>query len=949
VRELRAQDLLAWITPWLDESARQWLVPLDPRGDLPEIVFRADSNANDYLATVQLRGVASRPVRGLPGFDNVTGMLEFGPDRGRIELNSHKIQVDTDGLLRAPFTLDTLSGTVNWQHSADGLRLESDGLTLANADLNGRFWGSVTVPDTGEPLLDIQGHYQDVRGDQARRYLPVAVIPAKAVAWLDRALVGGRVVEGDVMFRGPPARFPFDGGEGLFETRFQVENAVVDYMPGWPPLEQGRATVTFRNRGLRVEAGSGRLLDGEVENLSTRIDDFAKTVVQVRGRAKGPGASMWRAFEASPAGQDLSEDLPALRIGGANTLDLELTIPLDPRPNQVRGRVGLLGNNVSLPTWNIDLGRLSGEVRFTENDVDARNVQALLRGEPIRLDLDLAGREGRRELRAQLQGRLDLQSLLGEWAAVLEPYLDGKSAWEAVLTVPTRRRERRNAPSFTLDLDSDLRGVAVRLPAPLGKTADEARPLKIKLHPTEGNSLNVALDYGPTVRAALELVDYPRRPRLERGELRIDAGAAKLPDAPGLTVVAHLPRWEPQAPVTQSGANDTESASSKRHAASTDDAEPKTAKAWRLLRSVEARIGELVIGGRSFAGVTLQATREEDGMRVELDGAALAGRVTVPDEPTPQRPVNAALQRLYIGRAMAAAPGHALFADVDPRWLPPLVLTVAELRVSDAALGRLRLVAMPRPGGIRLTEATLNSELQRINASGEWWSTGTGQASRLKATLRSQALGETLAAFGYPGSGIDRGETEAELAVEWGAAMPDFALERLDGSLRFQVGPGQLRDINPGLGRMIGMLNVQNLTRRLSFDFSDLFQPGMGFDRISGEFAFERGQAYTDDVLIEAPAARIQIQGRTGLRARDYDQTITVIPHLGGMLPVAGTIAGGPAVGAAVFVAERLLQKGIEHATRYRYSLKGSWDDPVLEPLQEPPAAVQAKEFASDK
>jgi uncharacterized protein YhdP len=123
----------------------------------------------------------------------------------------------------------------------------------------------------------------------------------------------------------------------------------------------------------------------------------------------------------------------------------------------------------------------------------------------------------------------------------------------------------------------------------------------------------------------------------------------------------------------------------------------------------------------------------------------------------------------------------------------------------------------------------------------------------------------------------------------------------------------------------------------------------MGFDRISGEFAFERGQAYTDDVLIEAPAARIQIQGRTGLRARDYDQTITVIPHLGGMLPVAGTIAGGPAVGAAVFVAERLLQKGIEHATRYRYSLKGSWDDPVLEPLQEPPAAVQAKEFASDK
>ncbi|HUM90904.1 MAG TPA: AsmA-like C-terminal region-containing protein, partial [Candidatus Competibacter sp.] len=170
----------------------------------------------------------------------------------------------------------------------------------------------------------------------------------------------------------------------------------------------------------------------------------------------------------------------------------------------------------------------------------------------------------------------------------------------------------------------------------------------------------------------------------------------------------------------------------------------------------------------------------------------------------------------------------------------------------------------------------------------------------------------------------------------------------LDGALKFRVGPGQLRDINPGLGRMIGMLSVQNLTRRLSFDFSDLFQPGMGFDRISGDFTFKRGQAYTDNMLIEAPAARIEIQGRTGLRTRDYDQTITVIPQFGGTLPVAGAIAGGPVVGAAVFVAERLLQKDIERATRYRYSLKGSWDDPVMEYLQDSSTPTRAKGFASD-
>ena len=88
-------------------------------------------------------------------------------------------------------------------------------------------------------MLDLRGHYRDVRigREQARRYLPVTVIPPAGVAWLDQALVGGRVVAGDLFLRGPPAHFPFDRDEGLFETRFRIEDAVVNYAPGWPRLE----------------------------------------------------------------------------------------------------------------------------------------------------------------------------------------------------------------------------------------------------------------------------------------------------------------------------------------------------------------------------------------------------------------------------------------------------------------------------------------------------------------------------------------------------------------------------------------------------------------------------------------------------------------------------------------------------------------------------------------
>ena len=947
-RGLRAQDVLAWSAPWLDDPARDWLVPLDPRGELPEISLQTGPDPAAYFATVQLRGLACRPVRGLPGFDNVSGVLAFGPDRGRIDLRSRQLRVDASGILRAPISLDSLIGTVDWRRSPTELRVESAGLALANPDLNGRFWGSVTLPDAGQPVLDVRGHYWAVRAAQVWRYLPVAVIPEPAVAWLDRAFIGGRVAAGDVVFRGPPARFPFDHGEGLFETRFQFEDATVNYMPGWPKLEQGRATVLFRNRGLQVDVDAGRLLEGELDNLAVRIDDLANVIIRAKGRGKGPGASMWRALKDSPAGQALGEDLPNLQIEGNNTLDLDLAIPLDSTPIQIGGRVGLMENNVELPSWNIELGRLRGEVRFTETTLAAEKIQTLLRGEPMQLDLDLIGREGSRELRARLRGQMGIKSLLGEQGAMLERYFSGKSGWEAVLAVPTHRRERANTPLFGFELTSDLRGIAVRLPAPLGKPANEARTLKLNVRPSPKQSnFNVALEYGRSVRAALALSDFPRQPRLERGELRINAGSAQLPEAPGLAVIAHLPRWSPESSVQSSDANTSDGSTKRPRTPNVKDG-VKTTGFLTVLRRMEARIDDLVISGRSLGKIDLKLSRSNDEIRLDCEGESLAGRVTVPDAPTPQRPVNVALQRAYVSEAVDRLAERPALAEIDPRQLPSLVVTVGDLRIGEIKPGRLRVVAIPGPAGIHLTEISLNSERQRIAATGQWRQVSGRQVTELDAKLEGESLGGVLAAFGYPNNGIERGKIRADAVVEWGAALPDFQWDRLRGTLKLQVGPGQLRDINPGFGRMIGMLNVKNLTRRLSFDFSDLLQPGMGFDQISGHFAFERGQARTDDLSIEAPAAHIKIQGAVGLQVRNFDQTITVTPHFGGALPVAGTIAGGPVVGAAVFVAEQLLQKNIEQATRYRYTLKGSWDNPVVEYVQESSPPAEIKGFASD-
>jgi uncharacterized protein YhdP len=100
---------------------------------------------------------------------------------------------------------------------------------------------------------------------------------------------------------------------------------------------------------------------------------------------------------------------------------------------------------------------------------------------------------------------------------------------------------------------------------------------------------------------------------------------------------------------------------------------------------------------------------------------------------------------------------------------------------------------------------------------------------------------------------------------------------------------------------------------------------------MQGKFVVMEGDVFTDNFEIEGASAHIKITGRTGLIARDYDQLVTVTPRVSSTLPIAGAIAGGPAVGAAVFLADKLIGDKVNRITRVKYHVTGSWDDPQYE------------------
>ena len=87
---------------------------------------------------------------------------------------------------------------------------------------------------------------------------------------------------------------------------------------------------------------------------------------------------------------------------------------------------------------------------------------------------------------------------------------------------------------------------------------------------------------------------------------------------------------------------------------------------------------------------------------------------------------------------------------------------------------------------------------------------------------------------------------------------------------------------------------------------------------------------------MEGPAARIEVTGRTGLAAKDYDQRATVTPAFSAGLPLAGALFGpaGIGVGAALYLSQQVFTESpekIDSLLGSEYRITGAWQDPKIE------------------
>ena len=921
-------------SPWSLPESVAGLIAVKPRGRLEDPMLQVDWVAGEpmrWAVRAEGEGLGWDRTGSLPGVDGLAVRLRADREGGEARVGSGGLALDLRPLFSEPLALDRLSTRLDWRIDATGAaRISARNLTFENADLAGRARLALDLPaDGSSPLMDLRASFYDGDGSRVRPYLPVGIMHRDLVRWLERAIVAGRIPQADLIFRGPLAAYPFRGHEGRFELLLELEETVLDYLPDWPAIREAAGRLRFLDQSLTIELDRGSILDSRLVQARGEIPElWGAQGMRIVGETEGPFSDGLRTLTETPLSKDLGRLAGSLEVTGESRLRLEIDLPFTKqRQLGVAGRLSWpKPATLAIRGTPVELSRLGGEVTFTEKSLASEALEAVLWDRPLSLSIATL-KPGVADASATLikaRARTPVRELGRRFPSPAWGGVSGELDWDLDVTI--RNRDVR-AAALPLDyrLASRLNGLAIDLPAPLGKSASATRDLELVGALVPGSSLRVVGRLGE-VAGDLMLGLSSSAPAI-RAHVRLGGESAPTPEGEGvfldgrladLDLVAWLGRLEALSTAKQAGES------------------PRASGADAWFRGADLQVERLALGGPRLNEVDLRLTPVEGGSsgkgwQVAVRANELAGEIEIPA--ADGVPVHVALERLDL-LAFQDPPDNlvsepsALPVEEPFRGLPPMDVRIARLSWGDALLGTLQLDLRPDLLGLRLPSIRLLGD-GLVSAEGEaaWRRSESGGRSELSMRVESRDSGGLLVAMDSQNR-LENAPMQAQLMLDWPGGFGDFKLARARGFVDVEVGSGRQLDVEPGVGRVLGFLNLSALKRRLSMDFTDLYGEGFSFEEMRGRIRLAEGKATLDSFTIEGPAGKVMVSGSSNLVNQRFDQSVVVEPRIGSSVALASAVAGGPVVGAAVYLVDRIAGNAIDRLGRYGYRVTGAWSDP---------------------
>lgn len=910
----------------LPAQADEALAALAPHGTVHNlrVEYRpqlTDGTRLQFFANLQQAGIGA--WNGIPAVENASGSVRGDLSGGEALVASEDFSLHFPSLFPEPWLYRQAGARLEWQLEDGNLTLNSPYLQVVGEE--GRLAGDFLVrlrkaPDE-EDYMDLRVGLADGDASKAGKYLP-SRSPGFSPAldeWLRTAIQGGRIDEGWFQYQGSLAKGAEDTARST-SLYFRVRDAELAFQPGWPVLREAQGEVLIEDDGVDVRVSQGRLLDSRVLNVQAAIPSVPAGRVSrltLEGDVESSLVDALKILQEAPIGT--AETFAGWQGQGPLSGKLKLDIPLaKSTPPQVQVDFATEGATLKLANPVLELTQLKGAFRFnTASGLSSPDIRAQVLGHAVRGRALAEGARGNSRTRIEASGRMPLGSLT-VWLGVTQPLpLSGALPYKLSLTL--------DGADSQLRVDSDLKGLAVALPAPFAKRADESRQASFRMT-LQGNERRYWLDYAQL--ASLAFAAPPGQMLEGRGLLRLGGDPALLPAAKGLQVRGRIAELDWSAwqeaikPYVGVAGGD---------------------QSRQFFRGADVTIGRFRGFGAEADNLAVKLARDAAGWQLGLTSALLDGQVSLPD--AAGAPIGVSLARLTLPAAQPVTAGEEdkpdPLAQVDPRQIPALDVRIEQVLQGDDPFGAWSFKARPTPQGVQFSELALNLKGLRVGGSATWEGTGGAASTRYKGRIEGENLADVLKAWGFaPSATSERFRLDAD--GRWPGSPAALSLKRYSGTLDASLRKGQFVEVQGSASalRVFGLLNFNSIGRRLRLDFSDLLGKGLSYDRTKALLVGDRGVFKTQEPLkVEGPSSTLELNGTMDMADERIDATLLVTLPVSNNLPLAALIVGAPAIGGALFVVDKLLGERVARFASVQYKVQGPWMNPEItfdKPFEKP-------------
>jgi len=507
---------------------------------------------------------AGHPRIGQPGFHNIHGVVDATELGGKLHLDSRDASVTIRGMFDEPtLPFDTLTGDATWTITGEGkdrhIDAQAPTLTFANQQAAGqlqvRFQAALNAAMYGQ--LDIHGELARAKLVAVPRYLPTSIGP-KLRQYLGHAFLAGDAANVKIDVSGHLQDLPYPhgilpAGQSHLPSTFMISapftGGAIDLSPfpaiylangeaeKWPSFSGANGRFFVDGAALGFDVTAAHYRDVRLNQLTGRIANLAdmSAPLVIQGTLSGPLADMVHFVNDSPLGYWSAHATAALEATGNARLALRLQVPRHKEgaaapvtavaattattaatstttvttataaaPHAkipVTGTIDFDHNRIALGKTP-PIENLTGHVDFTEHTAAFKNLRATLLGGDL-LAKGNVSVDGTTDVRVTgaIAPRTALASEVTGVTTLSKPLTAAlrrmSGSTDYLLTV---HRDGHTAPEFMLT--SNLRGLGLDFPAPLGKAADAALPVSLRWRTLSDNAQKTPSEHRPNWRNA---------------------------------------------------------------------------------------------------------------------------------------------------------------------------------------------------------------------------------------------------------------------------------------------------------------------------------------------------------------------------------------------------------------------------------------------------------------